>query len=474
MNLPQDFIKQSCHIIFDSIEEGVFTVDLQWRITSFNRAAEKITGIPRAEAIGRPCLEVFSTNVCETDCIIRKAFKGNKPVFNVPVYMIRPDSKRIPICVNATILRDCAGRIIGGVETFRDLSNLSKLHKSFHKHHIFENMVSRNLKMLEIFSTLKLIAASDCTVLIEGATGTGKELLAKALHKFSPQRKGPFVPVNCGAIPDTLIESELFGYKAGAFTDAKMDKPGRFQRAQNGTIFLDEIGDVSGALQVRLLRVLEDKIYEPLGSVKAAKTNARVVVASHHNLDQLVEEQKFREDLYFRVNVIKLTLPTLAERKEDIPLLVDHFIERFNREKGKNIMGLSQEAMAALVLYDWPGNIRELENVVERAFILCEETLIGLRHLPEKLLSEINATFAQKGLTLKDIEKNAILQGLQRNNWKKAVTARELGINKNTLRRKIIAYGLEQNSRSKDNDDTKRRKTKKKIDRSASPRRFSI
>ncbi|MDY6790067.1 MAG: sigma 54-interacting transcriptional regulator [Thermodesulfobacteriota bacterium] len=443
MDQIQHSIEQNCHIIFDSIEEGVFTVDLDWRITSFNRAAEKITGVSREKAIGRPCLEIFCANVCKTDCVLRKVLNTNKPIVNMPVYIIRSDAKRIPISVNATILRDDRGHIVGGVETFRDLSNLSKLQKSFYKHYSFGNIVSRNKKMLEIFSTLLLISESDCTVLIEGETGTGKELLARAVHNNSPQKNGPFIPVNCGALPNTLIESELFGYKAGAFTDAKTDKPGRFELAQNGTIFLDEIGDIPRSLQNRLLRVLEENAYEPLGSVKPAKTNARIVAATNRELEKLVEKNKFREDLYFRINVMKLTLPELAKRKEDIPLLVDHFIQRFNSDKKKNILGVSHEAMAALVLYDWPGNIRELENAIEHAFVLCREELIGLHHLPDELLSKINATFAATGTTLREIEKNAIFQTLQRNNWKRAVTADELGINKNTLRRKIIRYGIE-------------------------------
>ena len=443
MSQIQHSIKENCHIIFDSIEEGVFTVDLDWCITSFNQAAEKITGISREKAIGRPCLEIFCTNVCKTDCILRKVLNTNRPVVNMPVYIIRSDEKRIPISVNATILKDSKGHIIGGVETFRDLSNPNKLQKSFHKHCSLGNIISKNKKMLEIFSTLFLISESDCTVLIEGATGTGKELLARAVHDNSPQRNGPFIPVNCGALPNTLIESELFGYKAGAFTDAKTDKPGRFELAQNGTIFLDEIGDIPRSLQNRLLRVLEENVYEPLGSIKSAKTNARVVAASNIELGKLVEKNKFREDLYFRINVMKLTLPELAKRKEDIPLLVNHFIQRFNHEKKKDIFGITQEALAALILYDWPGNIRELENAIEHAFVLCREELIRLQYLPDELLLKINVTFAATGTTLKEIEKNAIFQALQRNNWKRAVTAKELEINKNTLRRKIILYGIE-------------------------------
>jgi transcriptional regulator with PAS, ATPase and Fis domain len=308
-------------------------------------------------------------------------------------------------------------------------------------------MVSRNETMHHIFSTLVQISDSDCNVLIEGATGTGKELLARAIHNNSPYKMGPFVPVNCGALPDTLIESELFGYKAGAFTDAKTDKPGRFRRAQNGTIFLDEIGDISPAVQARLLRVLEDKTYEPLGSIHPSRTNARVVVASHRNLDKLVEEKKFREDLYFRINVMKISLPPLTERKEDIPLLVNYFIKRFNHEKDLKIMGLTHEAMAALMLYNWPGNIRELENAIEHAFVLCKKEMIDLQLLPDKILSEINVTFAGGGTMLKEIEKSAILQTLYRNDWKKSVTAKELGINKNTLRRKMIRYGIEKRQR---------------------------
>ena len=443
MNQPRHHFEKSYHIILDSIEEGVFTVDLDWRITSFNRAAEKITGVARQEAIGQPCSEVFNASVCETDCVLRKVIKSNTPIMNMPINITRADGNRISISVNGAILMDHRGRMIGGVETFRDLTVVNKLRRQLGRQHFFENMVSKNQKMQRLFSALPQIAESNCTVLIEGATGTGKELLARAIHYNSPKKKGPFVAVNCGALPDTLIESELFGYKTGAFTDAKKDKPGRFARAQDGTIFLDEIGDISQASQIRLLRVLEEKAYEPLGSVKTARTNARVVVATRRKLAEMVEENRFREDLYFRINVIKLTLPTLSERKEDIPLLVQYFLERFNNEKEKKILGLTQNAMAVLTLHDWPGNIRELENAIEHAFVLCNEELIHLCHLPDELWPQDDVALITTRLTLREIEKRAIIQALQRNNWKKASTARELGVHKNTLRRKIIRHGIE-------------------------------
>ena len=323
-------ISEHQKIIFDSLADGVFTVDMDWRITSFNRAAEKITGIPRTEAIGKRCHEVFRASVCESGCLIRNSMGTGKPVFDMPVYIVRADKKRIPISVTTALLKDADGNVIGGVETFRDMTVVRELRKALDNRYSFDDIVSKNKKIHQLFSILPPIAESDSTVLIEGPSGTGKELFATAIHRHSSNQNGPFVAVNCGALPDALIESELFGYKAGAFTDAKKDKPGRFALAQHGTIFLDEIGDISPAVQVRLLRVLEDKAYEPLGSTKSVQTDARVIAATHRNLNELVQDGRFREDLYFRINVVRLSLPALAERKEDIPLLVDHFIEKFN------------------------------------------------------------------------------------------------------------------------------------------------
>ena len=442
MKLFKEQIQEHYQIILDSIADGVFTVNLDLRITSFNKGSEEITGIPREEAIGRPCFEILKASVCKTQCLIQKTIKRKKPIINRPVYILRADKKRILISVTTALLKDSQGKIIGGVETLKDLTAVNNLRKALRKQHSFDDIISKSEKMLELFSILPQIAESNSTVLITGASGTGKELFARAIHNNSLKKKGPFIAINCGALPDTLCEAELFGYKAGAFTDAKKDKPGRFALAQDGTIFLDEIGDISKAVQIRLLRVLENKVYEPLGSTKTIKTNARVITATHQNLEKLLKKGKFREDLYFRIDIIKLSLPPLIDRKKDIPLLVDHFVDRFNLLTGKKIVGLSQNALAALMFYDWPGNVRELENAIEHAFVLCRNDLIRLHSLPDRIVPKNDDMLISKGLSLREIEKHSIQQALQRNQWKKMTTARELGIDKNTLRRKINRLGI--------------------------------
>lgn len=429
-------------IILDNITDGVYALDLNWRITYFNRAAERITGIPINEAIGRTCFEVFRSNVCESNCVLRETMDNGSPILNRPIYILRADKKRIPVSSTTALLRDINKKTIGGVVTFRDLSDISELRRTLSKQHSYEDIVSKSARMHKIFSILPQISQSHSTVLIEGASGTGKELVARAIHSDSPHKKGPFVAVNCGALPDTLVESELFGYKAGAFTDAKTDKPGRFEQARNGTLLLDEIGDISSSMQVRLLRVLENKTFEPLGSNEPISTNARIIAATHSNLEELVRNGAFRKDLYYRINVVKLSLPSLAERKEDVPLLADHFIERFNHLTGKTIAGMSQRAMAALMLHDWPGNIRELENAIEHAFVLCRGDIIRVACLPDHILPSAALNPILSGLTLKEIEKRAIRQALKKNQGKKVATAKELGINKNTLRRKILRFGI--------------------------------
>jgi len=431
-------------IILDSISDGVFTVDSEWRITSFNRAAERITRVPREEAIGQRCCEVFRASICEGECALRSTIETGKPVINKTVYVVNADGETVPISISTAILKDEQDRMIGGVETFRDLSVVEKLRKEIEHRHTFADIVSRNKKMVEIFDILPTIAESDSTVLIEGDSGTGKELVARAIHDLSLRKDQAFVTVNCGALPDTLLESELFGYRAGAFTDAKRDKPGRFALAEGGTIFLDEIGDVSPALQARLLRVTQEKEYEPLGGTDSVKTNVRILAATNKNLEELVDSGSFRRDLYYRINVVRIALPPLAERKEDIPLLVDHFVERFNALRGKDITGVSPRVIAVLMNHDFPGNVRELENIIEHGFVLCRDNMIEVEHLPNYLAARAEKGGpAIEGSTLEEIEAHLVYDALRRHSWSRAAAAAELGIHQTTLWRKLKRLGLE-------------------------------
>jgi PAS domain S-box-containing protein len=426
-------------VILDSIADGVFTVDENWRITSFNKAAEQITGISRQNATGQTCKDVLRANVCETDCALRYTMDTSKPVINKPVHIIDAQGRRKAITISTALLKDGNGKTIGGVETFRDMTIVEELRKQVQKQYSCEDIISRNHKIQELFDILPQIADSDCAVLIEGHTGTGKELFARAIHNLSPRREKPFIAVNCSALPDTLLESELFGYKAGAFTDAKKDKPGRFAMAEGGTIFLDEIGDISSSVQVKLLRVLQEKTYEPVGAVSSQKADIRVITATNRDLAELVEQDKFRSDLYYRINVVKLSLPPLKERSEDVPLLIDHFINRLNKIYNKNICCLSDDAMAILLSYDFPGNIRELENILEHCFVLCKGDVIETKHLPASIGETASEPTADIGKfrTLLQMEILMIEQALRRNKNNKTSAAKELGIDASTLFRKL-------------------------------------
>ena len=319
--------------LLDYVPDGVFTVDTEWRVTFYNRAAEQITGIKRAEAAGRRCCDVFRASICESACALKQTLSTGRPVVNKVVYIVDSRGQKIPISISTAALKDEQGRVVGGVESFRDLRLVEELGSQLRQQNSFSDIVGRSAAMRQIFELLPQIAESDSSVLLEGASGTGKELFARAIHDLSGRRKQRFVAINCSALPDNLLESELFGYKAGAFTDAKRDKPGRFALAEGGTIFLDEIGDISPAMQARLLRVLQERVYEPLGGVAPVKADVRVIAATNKDLSKLVEQRAFREDLFYRIHVIRIELPGLCDRRDDIPLLIDHFIARFNRLK---------------------------------------------------------------------------------------------------------------------------------------------
>jgi PAS domain S-box-containing protein len=442
-------MENQTQIILDSIADGVFTVDSELKVTSFNRSAEKITGIRKEEAIGRFCWEVFRASICEKRCSLKHTMATGKPVVNQSIYIVNLKGEQVPVSISTALLRDGKGDMIGGVETFRDLTMVEELRRQLSGRHSFQDIISKNKEMQRLFGMLEQVSESDATVLIQGESGTGKELFAKAIHSISPRKRGPLVTINCGSLPDTLLESELFGYEKGAHSTAFKDKPGRLAMANGGTLFLDEVGDISQALQVRLLRVLQDKTYEPLGSTKAQKTDVRIVAATNKNLEELVREGKFRQDLYYRINVVRLVLPPLRSRREDIPLLVEHFIRKFNRMNGKEIQGLAPEVMSILMSHDFPGNVRELENIIEYATVVCKNGLIGLEQLPDTFHQNLNLKKEEpvseepKGRSLNEVERSFYYEALRQNDWRRSATAAQIGIHPTTLWRKMKRLGIE-------------------------------
>jgi PAS domain S-box-containing protein len=438
--------KQFLETILNSIADGVFTVDQGWRITSFNRAAERITGVPASEAIGKRCSEIFHADICEQRCALRQTMESGRELTDHPAKILNFHGRSVPITLSTAVLRDAEGTLLGAVETFRDLSALEQLRREIQYRYTFEDMVGKSKAFRKIFAIMPDVAESDSTVLIEGPSGSGKELLARAVHNLSSRRKKPYVVVNCGTLPANLFESELFGYLQGAFTDAKRDKPGRMARAEGGTIFFDEVSELPPSTQVKLLRVLQEREYEPLGGTKTVQANVRIVAATNRKLAELVSDGKFRDDLYFRLAVVRLTLPPLRDRREDIPFLVEHFIRRFSAKRGKQITGVTPAVMEILMRHDFPGNVRELENVIEYGFVLCHGRLIDVPHLPEDLQQGSQRAFATKpphnGSQLKLAEADVIRFAIKHNGGHLGKTAQELGISRATLWRKMKKYSI--------------------------------
>ncbi len=435
-----DEIENFYSTILNSIDCGVFTTDLKYRITTFNRAASNITGFSQEEAIGNFCYEIFRTNICQTDCVLKKTFQDKTPLENIQVNILSKNGKAIPVMISTNLLKDNGDQIIGGIETFRDIGVIEELRKEVKKSYHYEDIVSKNYRLLKLFDILPDIAESDANVLIQGPSGSGKELFARAIHNTGKRSGRPFVAVNCGALPDPLLESELFGYVKGAFTDAMTNKPGRFFLANGGTIFLDEIGDTTPALQVKLLRVIQEKAFEPLGGVKSVNTDVRIIAATNKDLNVLIQKGAFREDLYYRLNVIKIDLLPLRERKEDIPLLIESFIHKYNGLLGKHIEGITEDAFILLMSYDYPGNIRELENIIEHAFVMTKEKFIDVIHLSEEIKQSISTQSEAKGLEI--MEKDAITAALKLFNGSKTKAAEYLNIDRTTLWRKLKRYQI--------------------------------
>jgi len=446
-------------LLLDVIDQSVFTVDRNGCITSFNRAAERTTGYKADDVIGLECKNVFHSDLCNEGCPLRRTLESGQRIVDRRVRIRTKDGRTLPVAVTTAVLETESGRVIGGVEILADLSPIEHLQRQLDGKYCFEDIISKSPRMQQIFELLPMVANSDSTVLVLGESGTGKELLAKAIHHQSPRRKRPFVAVNCAAMPETLMESELFGYMRGAFTDAKRDKPGRIAQADGGTLFLDEVGDLPLSIQVKLLRFLQERAYEPLGATFTTRADVRIICATHRALPEMVATGAFRQDLYFRLNVMQIELPPLRERLEDIPLLADHFVRRYRQITGNRIDGIDDAAMVALTRYSYPGNIRELQNIIERSFIVCREVNIGVGALPKSVLDASpmgaargraavgtapGSTARQQQLDpIHQAELQALTTVLGRHQGNRSTAAAELGIHRSTLIRKIKRYGIE-------------------------------
>jgi PAS domain S-box-containing protein len=429
------------HTVINSIADGIYTVDLDLQLTGFSRGAERMTGYREEEVLGRPCHEIFRSSVCDSDCPLKWTLKHRQPVQNCTAILVGKEGQGIPAFLSSDLLRDAEGAVCGCIGIIRDRSEVESLKAKLHSEYSFSDFVGKSKAMTEIFDRIRAVAVTETTVLIEGESGTGKELLARAIHYRSARKGGAFIKVNCAALAESLLESELFGHEKGAFTGAIKDKPGRFELAHGGTIFLDEIGDTSVALQAKLLRVLQEKEYERVGGIQTRKADVRVIAATNKDLRQEIKRGAFREDLYYRLCVVPIQLPPLRERKEDIPLLVEMFVQKFNA-RGSKISEVSSRAMAMLMAHDWPGNVRELENAIEHAFVTSTNGRVERQFLPASL----HRLFPQEvrmGVGAAGSEEERILRALEAHRWRKHDAARELGMSRTTLWRKMREMGMD-------------------------------
>jgi PAS domain S-box-containing protein len=417
-----------------------------------NRQAESLTGLHGQEALGRPLKLVFPADVGKVHQMIDTVLESGKAISGTRTYIVTSRGESIPVVVNAAPVLDTAQTVTGAVLVLQDNRTMEFLRREVRQNYTYGDIVTKDARIQHILRILPSVAESDASVLITGPTGTGKELLARAIHSASRRRESAFVAINCGALPDTLLESELFGYKRGAFTDAKEDKQGRFALAEGGTLLLDEIGEVSPAMQVKLLRVLEERQYEPLGGTKSVQTNVRIIATTNQDIQAMVKSGDFRSDLYYRLNVIEFYLPPLSERTGDIPLLLEHFVNSLNMQMGRHVSHVSRSAMNHLMRYAYPGNVRELRNILEHAYAICTRGVIDESCLPDRVFgcASLRGEEAAGRLAAvplhrmpRDQQRQLILRALNEWGWHRAKTADALGIDKSTLWRKMKRFGLE-------------------------------
>lgn len=438
-----DRYRRDLEAIFNSVNEGIMTVDADMRVRQANASAGRILSLGEVgQLTGLPFPEAVPAAMEPARVALAQTLETRRPVIEKRLEVALDGEQRVLIMSTMPLIYD--GEAFGGaLLMIRDVTRLSLLEKRIEETQQYRDMIGKSAKMQEIFSLVKDLAETDTTVLIYGESGTGKELVAAALHHASPRANGPFLKVNCAALSENILESELFGHVKGAFTGAVRDRVGRFEAASGGTILLDEIGDISPRLQLRLLRVLQEREFERVGASQSIKTDVRVIASTNQRLDEKIGQGEFRQDLYYRLNVIQIGIPPLRERREDIPLLVDHFCRRFNRELRKTIGGVSSQAMEIFMRYPWPGNVREMENCLERAFIVCHGPEILPEHLPPEIVNAQQP--AQPGLheAADDGEAERIERVLDQTDWNVAKSARLLGVARNTLYQKMKVLGIQ-------------------------------
>jgi len=428
--------------MFNSVTDGVLAVDLDFRVTAVNDAALQTLETTRNKVLGKKCQEVLRARFCGDQCPMAQAMESETPFVNLGTSIKDSLGRRVPVTLSCALLRDDEGRIVGGVETFVNLTKAKRLLRHHDTTPSTQGIITGDPGMRLLFETLPTISRSETSVLILGETGTGKNLLARAIHNLSPRSDGPLVTVNCAALPETLLESELFGYRAGAFTGANRDKPGRFAAAQGGTLFLDEVGDIPMDMQVKLLRVLQEKVYERLGDNKVIPCDIRLITATNRDLLDRVDRGLFRRDLYFRINVLSLEVPPLRNRKGDIPLLAHKFLENFSVAGGKHVAGVASGALEALMTHDYPGNVRELENIIEHAWVMCKGPVLEVRDLPKRLRMRSGGLSDGSPDGFKQVEAAFLFQVLEKHRWHRGRVAAELGVHRTTLQRKLKRLGI--------------------------------
>jgi PAS domain S-box-containing protein len=432
--------KRNSELILDSLSEIIIAHDLDRRITFFNRAAEKLTGLSREEVLGRDCHQVIQGGLCGNRCTFCTSCVPNFEPEHFPLLLTDAGGQEHRLEMTLLPITDREGKVVGALASARDVTELVELRRALGRERSFRGIIGRHPSMQQVFELIRQVAPTDMPVLIQGESGTGKELVAAAIHAESPRAGRPFVAIHCAALPEGLLESELFGHVRGAFTGAVRDRRGRLELAHGGTVFLDEVGELSQATQVKLLRVLQEKQFERVGAEETIRVDIRLLSASNRDLKRLVREGKFREDLYYRLCVVPLELPPLRERKTDIPLLAKEFLERFCAELHRDLPEISPVALKVLMDYHWPGNVRELINTLQYTLVMCRGQTIEKEHLPAEIFDRPSRQSLRPGRPLK-ISPQSVEQTLAQTNSKDEA-ARRLGISRATLYRYLKRIGL--------------------------------